>query len=69
MTDVNALLRTLGFADIRLEGEEQFSELNGQFKDETTDTLDVILRPNDRDGIAHLRRNGSTIAEARKNDG
>jgi hypothetical protein len=46
MTDVNALLRTLGFVECRLEGEEQFSELNGQFKGETTDTLDVILRPN-----------------------
>jgi hypothetical protein len=28
----------------RLEGEEQFSELNGQFDGETTDALDVILR-------------------------
>ncbi len=66
MTDVSALLKTLGFADIRLEGEDEWQTLNGQFKGETTDTLDVILRPNDRDGIAHIRKGGDTLAVARK---
>lgn len=56
MKDVSTLLRTLGFVECRLEGEEQFSELNGQFDGETTDEMDLFLRPNDRDGIAHVKR-------------
>jgi len=66
MTNVGALLKHLGFRRVRLEGEDEWQPLNGQLDGATTADLDVILRPNDRDGIAHVRDDGDTIATARK---
>ena len=65
MTDVNGTLRALGFEEVRTPDGE-WNLLNGQLSDRTTDELDLILRPNDREGVAHVKENGDLVAIARK---
>ena len=67
MTDVNGLLHRFGYDELRREDENTFSELNGHLQGRTTDELDLILRPADQDGIAHvLGPDGNLFAAIRK---
>jgi hypothetical protein len=67
MTEINDLLHRLGFEEVRLDGDGDWEPLNGHFSDRTTDDLKLILRPADREGIAHvLGSDGELVAVARK---
>lgn len=69
MKEIAPTLRHLGFGEIRPADADEFEPLNGQLPDGcTTDELNLILRPNDRDGIAHIRNDGDLLAVARKSE-